>query len=223
MQSSSFLLNFISVFIKQIFLLDETPLYQYIYTQKYYAFAKIIKRIFLHLYQVEFMAENEIKQIMINGRLVGIVGLDDIIQKTAVDHQGKSDKDIINSLLSDISANNYVPPGAVESYGKALLREFKIAQGLPVAKEPNLGLNIAVLGMGCARCNQLEDDVRGLLAEMKIAASLRHITDFKEIARFGVISTPALTINNKVVSAGEVPPKSKIRQWIIEAYNPPDE
>ena len=169
------------------------------------------------------MAENEIKQIMINGRLVGIVGLDDIIQKTAVDHQGKSDKDIINSLLSDISANNYVPPGAVESYGKALLREFKIAQGLPVAKEPNLGLNIAVLGMGCARCNQLEDDVRGLLAEMKIAASLRHITDFKEIARFGVISTPALTINNKVVSAGEVPPKSKIRQWIIEAYNPPDE
>ena len=222
MQSSSFLLNFISVFIKQIFLLDETPLYQYIYTQKYYAFAKIIKRIFLHLYQVEFMAENEIKQIMINGRLVGIVGLDDIIQKTAVDHQGKSDKDIINSLLSDISANNYVPPGAVESYGKALLREFKIAQGLPVAKEPNLGLNIAVLGMGCARCNQLEDDVRGLLAEMKIAASLRHITDFKEIARFGVISTPALTINNKVVSAGEVPPKSKIRQWIIETYNPPD-
>jgi small redox-active disulfide protein 2 len=221
MQPSSFLLNFISVFIKQIFLLDETLLYQYIYTQKYYAFAKIIKRIFLHLYQIESMAENEIKQIMINGRLVGIAGLDDIIQKIVKTHQGKSDEDIINSLLSEISANNYVPPGAVESYGKALLREFKIAQGLPVAEEPSPELDIAVLGMGCARCNQLEDDVRGLLSEMKIAASLRHITDFKEIARFGVISTPALAINNKVVSVGEVPPKSKIRQWIIDAYPQP--
>ncbi|OGP68042.1 MAG: hypothetical protein A2W27_03550 [Deltaproteobacteria bacterium RBG_16_44_11] len=77
--------------------------------------------------------------------------------------------------------------------------------------------------MGCARCSQLEDNVRNLLSEMKIAADLRHITDFKEIASYGVLGSPALVINNKVVSVGEVPPKSKIRQWIIEAYNPPNE
>lgn len=60
------------------------------------------------------------------------------------------------------------------------------------------------------------------MSEMKIAADLRHITDFKEIAHYGVLGSPALVINNKVVSVGEVPPKSKIRQWIIEAYNPPN-
>ena len=168
------------------------------------------------------MAKDEIKQIMINDHLVGIVGLDDIIKKTAETHRGKSDEDIKNILLREITVNNYVPPSAHNAYGHALLREFKIAQGLLVAEEPSHGLNIAVLGMSCARCSQLEDDVRDLLSEMKIAADLHHITDLKEIAHYGLLGSPALVINNKVLSVGEVPPKSKIRQWIIEAYNPPD-
>jgi hypothetical protein len=168
------------------------------------------------------MAKDEIKQIMINDHLVGIVGLDDIIRKTDETHQGKNDKEIKNILLREIALNNYVPPASQDAYGHSLLREFKIAQGLLVADEPIRGLNIAVLGMGCARCSQLEDDVRDLLSEMKIAANLHHITDLKEIAHYGLLGSPALVINNKVLSVGEVPPKSKIRQWIIEAYNPPD-
>lgn len=169
------------------------------------------------------MAENEIKQIMINDRLIGIAGLDDSIKKIAASNKGKSDEEIKESLLAEIASKNYVPPAAREKYAQALLREFKIAQGLPVTKQPAHGLNIAVLGRGCARCRELEDDVRNLLSEMKIAADLRHITDFKEIASYGVLDSPALVINNKVVSVGEVPPKSKIRQWIIEAYIPPNE
>lgn len=165
------------------------------------------------------MSEDEVKRIMINGRSVGILGLENSIKKIAARYKGKNDEEIKKTLLHEISINNYVPPTAIESYGNALLREFKISQGLPVAQEKTPGLNIAVLGMGCARCNQLEDDVRNLLSEMKIAANLTHIIDFKEIARYGVLGSPALAINNKVVSAGEIPPKSKIRQWIIEAYN----
>ena len=168
------------------------------------------------------MIKDEIKQIIINDRLIGIAGLDVSIKKIAAGHKGKSDEEIKNSLLTEIANKNYVPPAALEEYGQALLREFKIAQGLPVTKQPAHGLNIAVLGMGCARCSQLEDDVRNLLSEMKIAADLRHITDLKEIASYGVLGSPALVINDKVVSVGEVPPKSKIRQWIIEAYNPPN-
>jgi hypothetical protein len=122
-------------------------------------------------------------------------------------------------LLSEIALNNYVPRAAQDAYGHALLREFEIAQGLLIAEEPSHGLNIAVLGMSCARCSQLEDDVRDLLSEMKIAANLHHITDLKELAHYGLLGSPALVINNKVFSVGEVPPKSKIRQWIIEAYN----
>ena len=168
------------------------------------------------------MAKDDIKQNMINDHLVGIVGLDDIIKKTAKIHQDKSDEDIKNILLREITVNNYVPPAAQGAYGHSLLREFKIAQGLLVAEEPSHGLNIAVLGMGCVRCSQLENDVRDLLSEMKIAANLHHITDLKEIAHYGLLGSPALVINNKVLSVGEVPPKSKIRQWIIEAYNPPN-
>ena len=131
--------------------------------------------------------EDEVRQVMISGRLIGIVGLDDVIMKTAQTLQGSKDK------------------------------KLKIAKNLPVEQDSFDGLIIAVLGAGCTRCTQLESDVRDILSEMKITADLRHITDLKEIARYGVMGAPALVVNNKVVSVGEVPPKSKIRQWIIDA------
>jgi len=165
------------------------------------------------------MAEDEVRQVMIHGRQVGIVGLDDVIMKTAQSFQGSTDEKIQNSLLEAVSIKNYIPAAAREDYGRALLREFKIAQNLPVEQDSFNGLIIAILGAGCTRCSQLESDVRDLLSEMKIAADLRHITDPKEIARFGVMGAPALVVNDKVVSVGEVPPKSKIREWIIDACN----
>jgi hypothetical protein len=164
------------------------------------------------------MTEDNIKQIMINGRLVGIIGFDDAIKKILL--KGGSDEEIKNNLLQEISINNYIPSSAHDAYANALLREFKIAQGIPVAEEPVRGLNIEVVGIGCARCDELENDVRDLLSEMKIAAGLRHVTDIKEIARYKLLGSPALVINKKVVAVGEVPPKSKIREWITEAYTP---
>ena len=82
---------------------------------------------------------------------------------------------------------------------------------------------LASSGMGCWHAPEWGAGlvrILHLLSEMKIAANLRHITDLKEIAHYGLLGSPALVINNKVLSVGEVPPKSKIRQWIIEAYNP---
>lgn len=167
------------------------------------------------------MPKNEIRQIMINGRLTGISGLDEAIKEMSGIPDGASDDEVQKRLLELISLNNYIPAKAREAYGKAVLREFKIARGLPVSASPeNIpGLRIAVLGAGCARCSQLETDVRDILSEMKIAADLQHITDFKEIARYGLMGAPALVINNKVVSVGEVPPKSQIRKWITEFCN----
>ena len=169
------------------------------------------------------MAEDQIRQVMIQGKLIGIAGLDNAISETARALYESGDEEIKKSLLDSISISNYVPSSARDAYGNALLREFKIAQGIPVEQDSFDGLTIAVLGAGCTRCTQLESDIRDLLSEMKIAADLRHITDAKEIARFGVMGAPALVVNNKVVSAGEVPPKSKIRQWIIDACNQPSE
>lgn len=165
------------------------------------------------------MPKTEIKQVMINGKLIGISGLDEAINEIAGIQSGLGDDEVQKRLLELISLHNYIPSNTREAYGKAILREFKIAQGLPVASEYVSGLRIAVLGMGCARCSQLESDVRDILSEMKIAADLRHVTDVKEIASYGVTGSPALVINNKVVSVGEVPPKSKIRLWITESCN----
>ena len=163
------------------------------------------------------MTENNIKQITINGRLIGIVGLCEAIKK--VNPEIINDEEIKNNLLEAIAINNYIPSSARDVYGKALLREYKIASGFPVAEEPLEGLNIEVVGMGCARCDQLEQDVRDILSEMNIAACLRHVTDIKEIASYKLLGSPALVINKKIVSVGEVPSNSKIRQWIIEASN----
>lgn len=168
------------------------------------------------------MSESDIKQIMINGHLVGIVGLDAAIKKAAQSQPDKNDIAIQAILLSAIAADNYVPAAARNAYGQALLREFKLTQGLPVEPVAASGLTIAVLGTGCIRCSQLESDIRDILSEMGIAADLRHITEIKEIARYRVTGLPALVINDKIVAAGDIPPKSDIRRWIIEAYPTPD-
>ena len=70
--------------------------------------------------------------------------------------------------------------------------------------EKNGGLRVEVLGSGCAKCNQLEAAVKEALTKMDINAEIDHVTDFAKIATYGVMSTPALVINGKVVSFGKV-------------------
>ena len=63
---------------------------------------------------------------------------------------------------------------------------------------------VKVLGSGCAKCNQLEAATKEALAQMGMDTAIEHVTDFAEIAKYGVMSTPALVINGKVVSFGKV-------------------
>ena len=63
---------------------------------------------------------------------------------------------------------------------------------------------IKVLGSGCAKCISLENSVRTALSEMGVNMEIEHVTDFSQIASYGVMSTPALVLNGKVVSYGNV-------------------
>ena len=63
---------------------------------------------------------------------------------------------------------------------------------------------IYVLGSGCAKCNSLEENVKEALACLNIKEEVKHIRDFTLIAAMGVMTTPALVIDNKVVSYGKV-------------------
>ncbi len=78
------------------------------------------------------------------------------------------------------------------------------------------GRGIKVLGSGCAKCNALEAAVRAALAELGSSESVEHVRDFAEIAAFGVMSTPALVVDGKVLSFGRVLSKDDAKK-LIEA------
>jgi len=51
---------------------------------------------------------------------------------------------------------------------------------------------------------------------MNLPADFEHVTDIKEIGKYGVMGMPVLIINGKVMSAGRVPTKGKIKEWLSE-------
>ncbi|MDF2612331.1 MAG: hypothetical protein K0S71_117 [Clostridia bacterium] len=74
---------------------------------------------------------------------------------------------------------------------------------------------IKILGSGCKNCITLKENTEMALKEMNMEAEIVKVTDFKDITAYGVMSTPALVIDEKVVSFGKVlKPKDVIK--IIE-------
>ena len=78
-------------------------------------------------------------------------------------------------------------------------------------------MNIKVLGTGCSKCVNLETKVKELLKQNSIEADVQKVSDLQEIMKYGVMMTPGLVINEKVVSYGSVPKDNQILQWIKEA------
>ncbi|MBP7232163.1 MAG: thioredoxin family protein [Syntrophaceae bacterium] len=163
------------------------------------------------------MNENEITQIRVKGYLVGIVGLKSVIAAMASDYAGKSYEEIGAEMVKRLGKKNYIPDSAREHYAKALVREFRVFLGQPVEEEKLEGLEVLILGPGCAQCSRLEADVRDVMAQMNMPGELIHVTDLREIGKYGVMGAPALIINKKVVSVGTTPEKKKIRQWLDDA------
>ena len=65
-------------------------------------------------------------------------------------------------------------------------------------------MKIKVLGSGCKNCQILEKNVKEALRENGKEAEVEKVTDMKEIMKFGVMKTPALVIDEKVVVSGRV-------------------
>ena len=68
----------------------------------------------------------------------------------------------------------------------------------------NEGASVKILGSGCAKCNQLEEATRAALEQLGMDTAVDHVTDFSQIAAYGVMTTPALVVDGKVVSMGKV-------------------
>ncbi|MFL8888114.1 thioredoxin family protein [Helcococcus kunzii] len=71
-----------------------------------------------------------------------------------------------------------------------------------------------VLGSGCAKCQKLEENLKEALSQNGKNAEVEHVTDFAEIARYGVMSTPALVVDENVVSMGKVLTVDEIKNII---------
>ncbi len=76
---------------------------------------------------------------------------------------------------------------------------------------------IKVLGSGCAKCNALEKAVQAALMELGMDTTIDHVTDFTQIAAYGVMTTPALVVDGKVVSYGKVLGKDEAKAVIQKA------
>ncbi len=77
-------------------------------------------------------------------------------------------------------------------------------------------MEIKVLGVGCPRCQALEKSVINSLAELDIAAEVSKVSDMNDIMSYGILHTPALVINNKVVLSGRVPSSNELKELIIK-------
>lgn len=75
-------------------------------------------------------------------------------------------------------------------------------------------MHIKILGSGCANCHTLETRTRETLAELGITADITAVTDYPTILGYGVMSTPALVIDEHIVLTGRVPDKGQLRDLL---------
>jgi small redox-active disulfide protein 2 len=73
---------------------------------------------------------------------------------------------------------------------------------------------IKVLGPGCHNCKTLERVTRQAIAELGLDATIEKVEDYPTIVGYGVLSTPALVVDEKVVLSGRVPRTAEVRQLL---------
>lgn len=72
-------------------------------------------------------------------------------------------------------------------------------------------MKIEILGMGCPKCKQLTANAEAAVRELNLQAEVGKVMDIDKIAGYGVMMTPALAVNGKVVSAGKLLTKEEIK------------
>jgi len=77
-------------------------------------------------------------------------------------------------------------------------------------------MELKILGTGCPKCQTLEKVTRNVVAEMEVDANVVKEEDIMKIMGYGIMHTPALVINEKVVASGRVPSPKEIMNLITQ-------
>ena len=78
-------------------------------------------------------------------------------------------------------------------------------------------MEVIVLGSGCKRCEATEQMLRAEAARLGVDITVKKVTDFAEIAKFGIVSTPGVVVDGKVVHAGGLPKAADLARWLAPA------
>jgi len=80
-------------------------------------------------------------------------------------------------------------------------------------------MEIKILGGGCPKCERLEAVTRKVVEELGIDATFTKVKSMAEIMSYDVMTTPALVVDEKVLSSGRVPEFAEIRSWLEDIVN----
>jgi small redox-active disulfide protein 2 len=72
-------------------------------------------------------------------------------------------------------------------------------------------MNIKVLGTGCAKCKSLEKVTREAVEELNLDASIEKVEDIQKIMEYGIIRTPGLVVDGKILVSGQVPKANELK------------
>ena len=75
--------------------------------------------------------------------------------------------------------------------------------------------NIKVLGPGCANCKNTMALIEQVATAAGVSVTLEKVEDLRAIMGYGIMSTPGVVIDGKVVHAGGVPSRDKVQQWMV--------
>jgi len=78
-------------------------------------------------------------------------------------------------------------------------------------------LHIKILGPGCDNCKNVEAIARKAATDMGMQAEFVKVTDWAEIKKYPILSTPGLVINEKLVCGGRIPSQAEVTTWLVNA------
>jgi small redox-active disulfide protein 2 len=80
-------------------------------------------------------------------------------------------------------------------------------------------MKIQVAGPGCPRCQETEKNVREACAQLNLAADISHVFDMKEFVKLGVLFTPAVIVDGKIVVSGKLPTVEELKKVLSAMKN----